>query len=79
MWASKQCHRLCKKISDEKIDLAKLVSDYNDLASTVYKVEITDALDSNFACVLPDHGPGNRYVNQHYPLHLFHLYLYEIY
>ena len=58
---SKQRHRLRKKISDEKVlDVAKLISDYNDL-TTVCRVEIADALDSNFPWVLPDHSGGKFY------------------
>lgn len=51
---SKQRHRLRKKISDEKADLAKLISEYNDLTSTVDKVEIADTMDNNFPWALPD-------------------------
>jgi len=58
---SKQHLQLCNKISDKKVDLAKIKSDYNDLATTVCKVEIADALDNNFPWVLPDHFGGKFY------------------
>ena len=73
---SKQRHQLRKKISDEKADLAKLISEYNDLTSTVCKVEIADAMDNNFPWALPDQCGGkfsyhDRYLNQYYFVPIF--------
>lgn len=50
-------------------DLAKLISEYNDLTSTVCEVEIADALDNNFNLALPDLCGGkfsylDCYINQ---------------
>lgn len=55
---SKQRHRLRKKISEEKSDLARLTSEYNGLATTDCKVEIADALDNNFPWALHDQTGG---------------------
>ena len=54
---SKQRHRLRKKIVADKADLAKVISDYNDLATTC-KVVIADALDNKFPWALPDQSGG---------------------
>lgn len=56
--SSKQRHHLHNKTSEEKSDLARLISEYNGLATTDGKVEIADALDNNFPWALHDQTGG---------------------
>lgn len=52
--SSRQRHRLRAKISQGKSDLSKLVSDYNELSTTLFPVDYDDALLHKFPWEIPD-------------------------
>ena len=54
-------------------DLAKLISEYNNLTSTVRKVEIADAMDNNFPWAPPDQCGGKLSYRDHYLSQYFFL------